>query len=187
MKEHKIEGEKAYPMYSVRMEYTEDINDENRKYIDKNRILPNNRAKGMIDDNPMYKEEQDIEFVKQEAKEKMWNNFVKVHERGNLQEGRMPIDNPKLESLEVFLLPRYETWCGGWFSHWTFDDGRSDEEYLQSFADFVNRMERVDDYCLMGAEDRWRWHGMADDEETRTDPPCRCKYCREKGIVSIDH
>ena len=180
-----IEGEKAYPIYSVRIEYTEDVNDENRKYIDKNRILPNNRAKGVIKDTLMYNKEQDIEFVEQDVKETIWDSFIKVHERGK-QEGRVPIDNPRLESTDISLL-RYETWCLDWFSHWTFDDGRTDEEYLCSFEDFVNRMERIDNYCLMGAEDRWRWHGMKDDEETHTDPPCRCKYCKTKGIVRVDH
>ena len=185
-----IEGEKAYPIYSVRIAYTYDINDENREYIHKNRILPDGRAKESLPYTIMYKEEQDIEFVKQEAKEKNWLNFIRVHERG-VEKGRIPIDNPQLESIEVSLL-RYETWCPTWFSHWTFDDGRSDEEYLRSFGDFVNRMERVDDYCLMGAEDRWRWHGVADDGETTdpnkyTKPPCRCKHCKAKGIVRIDH
>ena len=189
--EHEIEGEKAYPIYSVRIEYTEDVNDENRKYKNKKLILPNGRYKAMIDDDRMYKEEQDIAFVKQEAKEKMWANYIKVHDRRTLEKGRMPIDNPKLESIEVSLL-RYETWCLTWFSHWTFDDGRSNIEYLKSFARFVARMERIDDYCLMGADDRWRWHGVADDGETMdpnkyTDPPCRCKGCKAKGIVRIDH
>ena len=186
-----IEGEKAYPIYSVRIEYTEDVNDENRKYVNEDRIQPDGRAKASISNTVMYKEEQDIAFVKQEAKEKMWGNFTKGHDRRTLEKGRMPMDNPKLESIKVSLL-RYETWCLDWFSHWTFDDERSDAEYLQSFADFVNRMERIDDYCLMGAEDRWRWHGVADDGETTdpnkyTKPPCRCKGCKEKGIVRIDH
>ena len=186
-----IEGERAYPIYSVRIYYTEDVNDENREYANKSRIQPDGRAKAVLSNTVMYKEEQGIEFVKQEAKRKQWFNFIKAHERGSVEKGRMPIDNPKLESIEVSLL-RYERWCLSWFSHWTFDDGRSDEEYLRSFARFVIRMERIENYCLMGAEDEWRWHGVADDGETTdpnkyTDPPCRCKHCKAKGIVRIDH
>jgi len=187
----KIEGENAYPIYSVRIEYTEDVNDENREYVNKYReMLPNGRAEGSLSPTLMYKEEQHLDKIKVEVLDKIWPNYTKVHERGN-KKGRMPIDNPKLKSIKVSLL-RYETWCHGWFSHWTFDDGRSDEKYLQSFGDFVNRMEKVDDYCLMGAEDMWRWHGVADDGKTTdpnkyTDPPCRCKYCKAKGIVRIDH
>ena len=188
--EHEIEGEKAYPIYSVRIAYTHDLNDENRKYILNKDRLQNGRAKGLQSTTVMYKEEKDIEFVKQYAKEEIWTNFIKVHEQGN-QNGRMPITNPTLESIEVSLL-RHETWNITWFSHWTFDDDRSNAEYVKSFARFVARMERVEDYCLMGAEDVWRWHGVANDGETTdpnkyTDPPCRCMYCKNKGIVRIDH
>ena len=89
--------------YSVHIEYTEDVNDENRKYIVKNSILPNNRVEGVINYTLTYNKEQDIEFIKQEVKEKMWDNFIKIHERGN-QEGRIPIDNPRLESIDISLL-----------------------------------------------------------------------------------
>lgn len=186
-----IEGEKAYPIYSVRIAYTHDLNDENKKYIGNKNRLPNDRAKGVITTPVMYSEEQDIAFIKQDAKKKSWIPFIKARERGNVKKGRMPIEHPKLESIEVSLL-RYETWCISWFSHWTFDDGRSNAEYVKSFARFVARMERVEDYCLMGAEDVWRWHGVANDGETTdpnkyTDPPCRCINCKNKGIVRIDH
>jgi len=180
------EGEKAYPIYSVRIAYTEDINDENREYVHKYReMLPNGRAKALLTNTVMYKEEQDIDKIIQYAKEKIWTNYIKVHERGN-PKGRMPIDNPKIESIDISLL-RYETWNRTWFSHWTFDNGRSNIEYVKSFARFVARMERVDDYCLMGAEDMWRWHGKSDDGKEQTDPPCRCMHCKVKEIVRIDH
>lgn len=180
-----IEGEKPYPIYSVRIEYTQDINDENRKHVNEKPRLPNNRVKSSQSTTVMYKKEHDIAFVQQYAKEKIWANFTKVHERGN-KEGRMPVDHPKIESIDVSLL-RHETWCLTWFYHWTFDDGRNNTEYLESFARFVARMERVEDYCLMGAEDMWRWHGTSDDGKERTDPPCRCMHCKNKGIVRIDH
>ena len=51
----KIEGEKAYPIYSVRIEYTEDINDQNRKYVNESRILSSGRAKGSQSTTVMYK------------------------------------------------------------------------------------------------------------------------------------
>ncbi|GAH25053.1 unnamed protein product [marine sediment metagenome] len=182
----KIEGEKAYPIYSVRIAYTYEINDDNRKYIGKNRILPNGRAKDAISPSLMYKEEQDINKIMQEAKEDIWAGYIRVHDRHTLEKGRMVIDKPKLESIDVSLL-RYETWNSGWFSHWTFDDGRKNIEYVESFGRLVTRMERIDDYCLMGAEDKWRWHGKSDDGKEDTDPPCRCMGCKAKGIVRIDH
>lgn len=177
--------DKKYPIYSIRIEYTEDINNENRKFILDKNTLPNSRIKDIITNTVMYTKEQNNEFIKQSAKEKIWAHFVENHKRG-APKMQIPIDNPNLESIEISLL-RYESWCLTWFSHWTFDDGRNDKEFLQSFNAFVNHMERIEDYCLMGAEDRWRWHGVADDGETNTDPPCRCKYCKEKGIIRIDH
>ena len=95
---------------------------------------------------------------------------------------------------------RYEGrrhWCPGWFEHWTFDIGRSDEEVLLSFSDYVDAVERenagrtIDDpgyIVLMGAEDRWRWSGTKDGSpDYRTDPPCRCIHCRAQGVVRIGH
>jgi hypothetical protein len=43
-----------------------------------------------------------------------------------------------------------------------------------------------DVYCLMGAEDRWRWSG-GDSYENRTDPPCRCDGCKKAGVIRVDH
>jgi hypothetical protein len=31
-------------------------------------------------------------------------------------------------------------------------------------------------YCLMGAEDHWRWNN-----------PCRCDDCKKLGVTRIDH
>lgn len=96
---------------------------------------------------------------------------------------------------------REESWCLLWFSHYTFDDGRDNGAYLASFERFVNRMKRLNDeargkwdgigyfsepYCLMGAEDTWRWSAHADDD-SRLPPPCRCEHCKAQGIVRIDH
>jgi len=39
----------------------------------------------------------------------------------------------------------------------------------------------------MGAEDRWRWRGFGDDGKEETSAPCRCKACKEQGVVRIAH
>lgn len=129
----------------------------------------------------MYKEKQDIGTLKQ----KIENEWVpKYFKKGGIHE--VPIVNPSDVEIDINFV-RYETWCLEWFCHFTFDDGRSDEEYLQSFRYFVNRMKRVDDHCLMGAEDRWRWKGTTDDGEGETPPPCRCGGCKKAGVVRINH
>ena len=88
----------------------------------------------------------------------------------------------------------HDVWCPGWFSHWTFDVGMSDRDVLDSFERYVDRILRSDlpeaeKGSLMGAEDRWRWHGCTDGDPQgeRTDAPCRCPACKASGLVRIDH
>jgi len=84
-----------------------------------------------------------------------------------------------------------EAWYGGWFQHVSLNTHLSDKELFESFRQFVDRkreadfnlrvlrgprQEGVEYYCLMGAEDRWRWKG-----------PCRCEHCQAQGVVRIDH
>ncbi len=40
-----------------------------------------------------------------------------------------------------------------------------------------------------GAEDRYRWCGSDDDGKTNPGikPPCRCKHCKEQGVIRINH
>jgi len=86
--------------------------------------------------------------------------------------------HPVLLSLNL-LLTEYETWCIRWFSHYTYVDGRSDEELLQSFYRFRDRklpLHYKEKYCLMGAENIWRFS-----------PPCHCEECEKLGITHIVH
>jgi len=95
------------------------------------------------------------------------------------------------DPIIVAVFDRYETWCMSWFSHWTFDAGQTDAEVLTSFQRYVYRAERegqkrVD--ILMGAEDRWRWHGTkTGSPDEKTDPPCRCIHCKRAGVIRIGH
>lgn len=108
------------------------------------------------------------------------------------------INNEYFKAEIVFL--RHEVWCEGWFSHWTFDVGQTDDEILKSFSDYVHRIQQYNQkngkiayfsdgrsywdepICLMGAEDEWRWQG-----KDRSDPPCRCDDCKKHGVIRIDH
>ena len=107
---------------------------------------------------------------------------------------RTPIDPATVWNFEseVRLLVR-ETWYLTWFNHSQPDWGDSDAEVLDRFQRYVFRIERFneawryrtgdqyDPFCLMGAEDRWRWGGE------KGDPPCRCEHCKKFGVVRIDH
>ncbi len=89
-----------------------------------------------------------------------------------------------------------ETWWITWFQHETFDIGQSNEEVLASFRRYIHRKKvenckKYNDssYGLMGAEDEWRWHGAEPDgkPEDNSKPPCRCKHCKEQGLIRIAH
>jgi hypothetical protein len=120
------------------------------------------------------------------------------------------IESKKLQNVSDFIVKveelNKEVWCLSWFSHWTFDIGMTDEQVLDSFSRYVKRVKcanehfrysidskngsqyRNDYFCLMGAEDRYRWRGCETAEpRTDTDPPCRCEYCKKHGVVRIDH
>lgn len=136
----------------------------------------------------MYIEEQDIKTLKHEIEHEWLPNYFNAKSPENVKKPHLAIINPQQCEISVKFL-RYETWCLEWFNHWTVDDSRSDEEYLASFTRFVMRMERLPEgeYCLMGAEDRWRWRGTTDDGKGKTNPPCRCEGCKKAGVVRINH
>ena len=109
--------------------------------------------------------------------------------------------NIAIETCEMQITRQSdEEWCITWFSHYTFDTGQTDQEVLDSFWDFLMRKGvRIgmgeygtydpNAYCAMGAEDRWRWCGSSDGSHDgdRTDPPCRCKHCKDQGVIRIGH
>jgi hypothetical protein len=91
-----------------------------------------------------------------------------------------------------------KSWHCTWFQHETFDVGQSDAEALASFEEYVRETEQENQaleaagsygISLMGAEDRWRWHGSEPNGEPsdHSPAPCRCKFCKEQGIIRIAH
>lgn len=196
-----IDGERAFPIYSIHVEYTQIMSpDEMRR-----RLFP---------------ERQTYKSQWRTAMELKWN--VREHRQYDLTSAYiMPQDKltPELESGHTYDLVQavlkkrpdahiiratvkliyWETWCLNWFSHHTHPLGRTDEELKQSWIRYVNRHDsyqrdlmggrvRQDNgeyaVCLMGAEDRWRWRGENDDAENYI---CRCKGCTSWGIVRVTH
>ncbi len=156
-----IDGEKAYPIYRV---------DATLKYdgIDKD----------STSSDRMYPTKPTATQLLADVKE-WWDSFSNAERLG---ENKTPIAqrHPILLELKVSFIG-YETWCLGWFSHCTFVNDRSDKELQQSFANYVNRrlLEHNRDekgYCLMGAEDNWRWK-----------EPCHCEVCQKQGMTRIVH
>lgn len=129
-----------------------------------------------------YREEPTTSQLEKEARE-WWERYLQKHPE---------VSNP----IIIILFVEKETWWITWFQHETFDTGQSNEEVLASFQRYIQRKEdqarregKDPEYYLMGAGDKWRWHGAEPDgkPEDRSDPPCRCKHCKEQGIIRIAH
>ncbi len=184
---HEIEGERAYPIYTVNVRWTQD-GEHDEKYPNWYKGLRAGRMWNSIGSTSMYLIDPGPADVLVEAK-KWWKKY-KAEKLNSKNPGR-----PKF----TITGPKYETWCLTRFQHWTFDDGLSDQEYLASFERYVRRYEYMQDFfpgdmpknyvSLMGAEDRWRWHGAGETgaQDERTDPPCRCVHCKKGGVVRIGH
>jgi hypothetical protein len=190
--ETKVCVEVKYPIYYVTASWIQDEAVEKYASDGRHEWLPPGRVRNGTGRYVMFRTDIDIHAYAEELKTTWWPGYLaKYNER---LEFRYPIKNATDLQITVELSMR-ETWCGGWFSHWTFDTFADDQEVLCSFASFVDRMSGdYKDLCgkpyhLMGAEDRWSWHGRThgapDDEDTP--PPCRCEGCKAQGIVRIDH
>jgi len=185
-----INGEKSYPIYSINAKWSKD-GVQDPQYPNWFKGLPEGRIWNGIGFKKMFKEEQTEESLNIFLND-WWEKFLKVPK--NIEN----IKNPILEKLEIKFYEN-ETWYLTWFCHETFDNGQTDKEVLDSFEKYVRRKEDLnnksqcergeDDCCLMGAEDRWRWRGADENGmfNEESPAPCRCKYCKEQGVLKISH
>jgi len=154
-----IDGDKVYPIFRI---------DAHLKYDG----CDNDYAGS----SRMYREMPSAEQTLKDINE-WWMRFINKEPIG---EDKTPISqkHPILQHIRLRLV-EYETWCLRWFSHYTYVDGKSDDELLQSFNRFVARklpLHFKEEYCLMGAEETWRHK-----------PPCHCDDCNKLGITHITH
>jgi len=200
MEKNIIDEEKAYPIYKIVVKWVEDGECYKCKGKDKEcsvcKDFPEGTRSNGTSMDKMYKEETTIEEVEKEMAK--WWEYYK-------EKNKEKMKNPTDIDIKIEFMG-YETWVIEWFAHKTFDVGQTDDEILTSFEKFVTRKEYVNEteskwvdfetpieggatgymrekYCLMGAEDRWRWKA----DEDGSPPPCRCKHCKEQGIVRIGH
>jgi hypothetical protein len=185
-----MEKEIKYPIYKFRVRWSEISKDKSFDEYPNWKIgLSNDRIWNSTSWTKMYKEEQELKNLEGWLMN-WWEKYLL--EKDNVDKAM------KLFSLHVELF-EHETWHLTWFQHETFDVGQTDEEVLLSFENFVNRKEKLNNisqlqngeniYCLMGAEDRWRWHGNEPDGKPNdhSPAPCRCKHCKEQGLIRIAH
>lgn len=191
----------VYPIYDVGLAWVEDLPDGKQQSGREKQELWPGRCFNSVSYHPrMFREIPDIGELDNEFRTKVWPKYCKDKKPGNPDKLRV-----------IITFTRYEEWCIGWFQHHTFDISQTDREVLESFENFVRRMQLLNNrertyhdyigedgrkytmpqgvYPLQGADDRWRWHGAGEDgeAETQTDPPCRCKFCKSEGVIQIGH
>lgn len=167
---HMIGEYQAFPIYFFSIKWNE---------VASGKTTPNAASHSI-----MYREEQSQEQLSQEIKKEV----------DRIKEKREVTD-----LVIEYNLRMYETWNLQWFSHYTFDIGQTDEEAIDSFEQFVQRHESyqgrlieftgdLNKICLMGAEDRYRWHSVDNNKlQDYRQVPCRCIHCKEQGLLRINH
>lgn len=191
-----IEGEKAFPIYGFSVKWTEDRtettkNFESSKHPDGS-DMPPDKIRNATYHTQMFKEELSPEELELHFSEKILPQIIEKHKDVNI-----------CEISHTIKFIEYEVWKCEWFSHVTFDVGKSDVEVLESFQKYVDRTQannrelrlksrdELAGKSLMGAEDRWRWYSNNPDgsrsETQDIPPPCRCEFCKKYGVIRINH
>ncbi len=199
--EHLIDGEKAYPIYKLTAKWEQD-GEHDPEYPIFHKGLKEGRVHNSTGFSYMFKVEQTDAELTIFSSNWWTNHYNKIDKYDKVPLSEKHVDNLVIE----FKLIEYETWYLTWFQHQTFDNGQTNEEVLRSFEKFVRRKEDLNHknshwggdrnfdndkpfYTLMGAEDRWRWHGSGKNgkPDEHSPAPCRCKYCKEQGVIRIAH
>lgn len=182
-----------YPIYHITVKWSEDkrpSDDYSRWPQSMFNGLPNGRFWNMTSWYIMFKEEFSREKYIEDCLTEWWPKYCIDHKLRNPSEPEFTVE-----------FSHEESFCMGWFSHWTFDVGQSDAEFIKDFIEYVQRMQFrnrtegkyigegqnkfwQEKYCLMGAEEIERWCG---DPEKHTTPPCRCDGCKKNGVLRICH
>ena len=182
--------EQKFPIYFFGARWSED-GVQDPKYPKWYEGLPEGRVWNSTGFHKMFREEQTQEQLDAFVQD-WWKRFLVSK---NEEDSRSKIINPELQYLKAEY-KKHDTWVLTWFQHETFDIGQTDEEALQSFEDYVSRIEdenrgkpEMEGIPLMGAEDRWRWRGADENGNYMEDAPapCRCKYFKEQGVLRIAH
>lgn len=178
-----------YPIYRFSLYWYQDGKHDS-DYPGRHIGLPEGKTWNSTNLRVMYKEDQEKRILRKFIID-WWDKY---------KTERLSDKNPSTPVINIELFDR-ETWNLTWFTHETFDVGQSDAEALASFERYVQRKEAknakhryetgedIDKFCLMGAEDRWRWRGANDEGEADSSipPPCRCKHCKKAGMIRIIH
>ena len=173
-----MEIEKTYPIYSFSAKWSEKADVE--KYKD------NPKWNVGLSEDRIWNSTSFTKMFKEEKEQGELDGFIMDWWERYSQNDKFKDKEPKLLFLKAQFKEK-ETWHLTWFEHETFDTGQTDDEVLDSFERFVSRKEFLSECCLMGAEDRWRWHGGRDENGENKPAPCRCEHCKNQGVIRIAH
>lgn len=193
-----IDGDNAFPQYRAKFRLVADIEPDKMRYHADSWAVAGNRAKrgtsiGFDSVGPLTWLE-----AQREAERLVYAHVADKYKDCNPS---VPMVRPVFE--------RWETWRLNWFNHVCRDVGQTDSEAVASFQRYVYRMQALPDthfmylqdsgrmtcstspgFPLMGADDRWRWRGGEEGQpEGRSESslPCRCKWCKARGVLMISH
>lgn len=160
------------------------------------------------EDEDWIKDSMSLSIMFRERQDEDTLNDIARRNADNLNNKYKYVGQAAIWSIKLL---KFDNWCCSWFSHYTFDNGQTDNEIYSSFEGYVRRYEHMQGVydpgllnefrespygyqCLMGAEDRYRWgHWERDEDGKMTDSPnflpgpCRCDACRKRGVITIDH
>ena len=186
--ERTIEGERAWPLFSVTAFFERDLPNEYKPASWQTEGM----SEGRIKDRSTWGARgfrgwpTEGELVKWSRQ--LWDGAI---EHPRTESSR--VLNPTDLSL-VTTFRGWAVWWLTWFQHETFDVGLNDADVLMSFQRHCDREIRKARHAgqvpsLMGAEDHRRWTGSepSGGMSDRSSPPCRCKYCKDAGLVRIGH
>lgn len=183
-----LEGEKTSPLYNIDVRWEENIGVRKPEDLISSLVegMPPGRMKNGTSFNYFAKMNESLDDIYAYLYKDWTLELLKKYPDAE-------IDN--LQTTVKWI--RNDTWCLGWFNHYSYNTHLKDEDLLLSFKRYVDRVLHINEIykytyaenyedtyiCLMGAEDHWRWRG----EDGKDSKVCRCKGCVESGRVFINH
>lgn len=188
--EQKINEDRAWPLFSMSAYYEKD------KPSDLKHELAPWQIEGMAEDRMKDHSSWHFRGFREWPNQNDLVEWSKKLWRGAIEKPRSELSriaNPENLSL-IVTFGGWAVWWLSWFQHETFDVGLDDQEVLASFGrhcdrEIIRAQREAQEPCLMGAEDRWRWSGSEPGGglDCQSSPPCRCKFCKEAGVIRIGH
>lgn len=191
------DGEQCYPSYKIRSRWSQDFSNGRK-------ASPWSHTKG-LPEGRLWNGTQWFRMLREpigKVVDGVTNEFLDEEDMrcAALAQTYTLLDGEKYKGLNpadisvTVEFMQWEVWCQDWFSHWTWDIGLDDQQVLNSFQRFVDRMVCLNDiepdsYDLMGAESRGRWYGRTTGEQgdEQVPAPCRCPMCKQRGVINIGH